>query len=358
MLLLLPLLGASALPNVFTQEKGGLRLGWNLWAPSSSADPTHIEIELTLNGSSYIGLGFGSGMIGGTDMIIGYVAANGTVHVGDYWSTDHTTPQQDLRLGGTDDVHALSGSITWSKDAAGRSVPTTTLRLKRKLITGDRFDAVINASGPIPIVYAWAQGTPGDLRFHGDNHNHVMVDLGVPSGVPRTQFGCEEQGGGARLLLRQAKQGTLVTVQSEVAAGAPAVAPGWPYGSVADFADEVPSSGRPLLLLSHLERNMINLQANPRASLAVHTPEANCTDTMTCPRATLFGTLQLVPKDELQAARAAYLARHPGAKAWIGFSDFGLYRLRVRDVYWVGGALAQHNGLEKPRATASPCPHP
>jgi hypothetical protein len=162
-----------------------------------------------------------------------------------------TTPQQDLRLGGTDDVHALSGSITWSKDAAGRSVPTTTLRFKRKLITGDRFDAVINASGPISIVYAWAQGTPGDLRFHGDNHNHVMVDLGVPSGVPRTQFGCEEQGGGARLLLRQAKQGTLVTVQSEVAAGAPAVAPGWPYGSVADFADEVPSSGRPLLLLSH-----------------------------------------------------------------------------------------------------------
>ena len=85
-----------------------------------------------------------------------------------------TTPQQDLRLGGTDDVHALSGSITWSKDAAGRSVPTTTLRFKRKLITGDRFDAVINASGPISIVYAWAQGTPGDLRFHGDNHNHVM----------------------------------------------------------------------------------------------------------------------------------------------------------------------------------------
>ena len=41
----------------------------------------------------------------------------------------------------------------------------------------------------------------------------------------------------------------------------------YPYGSVADIADEEPSTGRPLILLSDLERNVINMKENPRVSI-------------------------------------------------------------------------------------------
>ena len=89
---------------------------------------------------------------------------------------------------------------------------------------------------------------------------------------------------------------------------------------------------------------MINLQSDPRCSLAVHTPItlANYTDADAEPRTTLFGHLQPVPPAELAAAKAAYLARHPMAKGWIGFSDFTLYRMQVLDVYWVGGFGNDH----------------
>ena len=36
---------------------------------------------------------------------------------------------------------------------------------------------------------------------------------------------------------------------------------------MADVVDENPSTGRPLILLSDLERNVINLQDNPKMSL-------------------------------------------------------------------------------------------
>jgi putative heme iron utilization protein len=37
------------------------------------------------------------------------------------------------------------------------------------------------------------------------------------------------------------------------------------------------------------------------------------------------------------AGREAYLARHPSARSWADFPDFGLWRLEVRDVYFVAG---------------------
>jgi putative heme iron utilization protein len=123
------------------------------------------------------------------------------------------------------------------------------------------------------------------------------------------------------------------------------------YGSVADFADEVPSTGRPLLLLSTLERNIVNLAKDPRASLAIRTPDVNCSDMMTCPRVTLFGTLSQVPAKELPAAKSAYLDKHPSARGWIDFPDFSMYRMDVLDLYYVGGFGDEHYiGYIGPRA--------
>ena len=329
---------ATSLPHVFQHEKGGFTLAWAIHGGD-------IEMELTLNASAYVALGFGGGMSsfnGGTDMIIGYVDANGTAHAGDYWSTGHTKPQQDTQLGGSNDVTVLGGGLIWSTGADGGLVPRMTVRFRRKLSTGDKFDAIINTSASVPIIYAWADGTPGDLHFHGDNHNHLQVDLLRADGVPLTRFGCEEVGGGARELLSRTQHGTLITLQSEEAAGSRLVSPGWPYGSVADYADELPASGRPLLLLSTLERNVVNFQSDSRVSLAIRTPDANCTDMMTCPRTTLFGTLSKVPPAQLPAAKSAYLAKHPTAKAWIDFPDMSLYRMNVLDLYWVGGFGNEH----------------
>ena len=322
---------APPLTHSFVHEKGGLLLVWSIRADE-------IEMELTLNASGYVAVGFGSGMSsfsGGVDMIVGYATQNGTAHAGDYWSTGHAKPRPDTQIGGRDDVTVLGGSLIWSAD--GTPVPRMSIRFRRKLNTGDKYDAIINASAPVNLVYAWADGSPGDLHFHQDNHNHVQVDLLRADGTPPTRFGCEEVGGGARELISSTAHGTLITLQTEVAAGSRLVTAGWPYGSVADFADEVPSTGRPLLLLSTLERNVVNFQTNNRVSLAIRTPDQNCTDMMTCPRTTLFGTLERVPAAELPAAKKAYLAKHPTASAWIDFPDMSIYRMTVLDLYWVGG---------------------
>jgi hypothetical protein len=49
-----------------------------------------------------------------------------------------------------------------------------------------------------------------------------------------------------------------------------------------------------------------------------------------------------VPTDELSAARAAYLVKHPQAGMWIDFSDFAMYRMEIVDVYYVGGFGNEH----------------
>ena len=325
--------GAPPPLGTFTSEKGGFRLSWSL--VGDAAD--HAEFELSLNGSAYAAIGFGGSMFD-ADIVIGWVGDDGKAHVGDYWSKQHGVPSLDTALGGTNDVTPLGGSRIGSR---------TTVRFRRKLVTGDqRFDRPLSVAGQgaiTNVVYAWTDGTPGALVFHADRHNHVQIDLSAPDGVARNStFGPEEVGGGARQLVAAARQGTLVTIQSEPLAGGRAILAGWPYGSVADYADD--GRGRPLLLLSQLERNIINLGSDPRCSLAIHTPTewANFTDADAEPRTTLFGHLRALTPAEIAPARAIYLARHPLAKGWIDFEDFALWRMEVLDVYWVGGFGNDH----------------
>ena len=224
---------AMQLPNVFSTEKGGFRLAWAI-------DGDVAEFELSLNGSAYVACGFGAGMLN-ADMVIAWVDKGGKANANDYWSSGHAPPALDTALGGTEDVTVLSGSLS-----AGR----TTVRFRRKLVTGDKYDRPLSATGAnaiTDVVYAWADGEPGAVQYHGDNHNHIQIDLSQPDGVARNStFGREEAGGGARRLVTAARQATLVTLQTERSAGAFGFS-GWPYGSVADYADD--GTGRPLLLL-------------------------------------------------------------------------------------------------------------
>jgi len=186
------------------------------------------------------------------------------------------------------------------------------------------------------VIFAWLDGTSGEIAYHGDNHNHVQIDFSQPDGIPVSLFGDEESGLAARQLVNAGGNGVLITFQSEQA-GAVGVM-NYPYGSVADFADTNPSTGAPLLLLSDLERNVINFQTTPQCSLAITAQfNASESDAMMTSRTTLLGTLTLVDPNDLPAARAAYLAAHPLASLWIDFPDFNLYFFNISDVYWVGG---------------------
>jgi hypothetical protein len=343
--------------GTFTSEKGGLRMAWNITLqqgetarPARNFDRARgtnvgtrgttmkLELEFTLDSQAYIALGFGLGMLN-SDMIIGWVGTDGLAHARDAWSRGHEAPVDDVALGGSDDVHVVGGSVIGT---------ATTLRVTRLLDTNDTYDAVIPASGPVSIIYAWGRdGTArGNVSFHGDNHNMAQIDFSRADGVPLTPVGEEEEGVGARHLVAQTTVGTLSTIQTETAGGVNSG--GFPFGSVASFADEVPSTGQPLILLSTLERNVINLEAEARCSLSVHAlPAQNCTpsaayEPMATARTTLLGYLVPVGSAALPAARKAYLAQHPQASEWIGFDDFTLYRMNVTDVYWVGGFGGQH----------------
>ncbi len=107
--------------------------------------------------------------------------------------------------------------------------------------------------------------------------------------------------------------------------------PGFPFGSLMPYA--LDSAGRPLFLISSMAMHTQNLKADPRASLFVsQTPEDG--DALGAARATLVGEAVPIPAEE---AREAYLAKHPGSRYWVEFSDFSFFRLEPKDIYYVGG---------------------
>lgn len=106
--------------------------------------------------------------------------------------------------------------------------------------------------------------------------------------------------------------------------------PGYPFASLALYA--LDGAGRPLFLLSGLAVHARNLAADPRASLMVSEG-----DSQASARVTVVGKAAKLSGSESEAARAAYLARHPAAKAWASFGDFAMWRLEPEDSYVVAG---------------------
>jgi hypothetical protein len=307
-------IGSCETKGTYVNEKGGFAMSWCF--PSEE----DIQITFQLAGTAFVGIGFGGSMYE-ADIVSGWVDAAGAPTIKDYYSTEEGAPKEDTSLGGTDDVVAISGTRGGAKGANGTaSSEFTELTFQRKLSTGDEFDTVISLTEPNDMIYAWGSADSQGLIYHGDNHNHVYIDFGKEDGIPDSVFGREESGELSREIVMSSFYGTLSTIQSE-GAGNPGIV-NYPYGSVADIADEEPSSGRPLLLLSDLERNVENMKTNPLVSLHLITlPEtiAQFThpehyDIMTKPRTTLMGQLEKVPEDELEAAKATYLKKHPSSQ--------------------------------------------
>ena len=109
--------------------------------------------------------------------------------------------------------------------------------------------------------------------------------------------------------------------------------PGWPFGSVMPYS--LTADGSPVFLISGMAIHTQNVLADPRASLLVMQSGGE-SDPLGLARATLLGTVSRVENvsDEM---RDAYLRRHPNARHWISYSDFGFFRLEVTHLYFVGG---------------------
>jgi putative heme iron utilization protein len=135
-----------------------------------------------------------------------------------------------------------------------------------------------------------------------------------------------EEARAAHALCAGERQGALATL-----ARVPA---GYPYGSLVLYA--LDPLGRPLLLLSRLAEHTANLAQDPRASLLV-VESGGGADPLAGARATLLGRGAPVPEPDLAAARARYLARHPGAALYLQLPDFAFFRLEVEGVRYVGG---------------------
>lgn len=106
---------------------------------------------------------------------------------------------------------------------------------------------------------------------------------------------------------------------------------GYPYASFITFAL---LEGDPIFLISRLAEHTRNLSADPRASLLVH--ESGNADPLANARATLLGRCTKLPRGD-GAARAAFLAVHPGSAYYVDFEDFDFYRLSLEAVRYIGG---------------------
>lgn len=131
-------------------------------------------------------------------------------------------------------------------------------------------------------------------------------------------------GGEARRLLRQERSGTLSTL----------LADGSPYGSLVNYATD--QRGRPLLLLSTLAWHTRNLERDGRASLLV-AGQGSHADALEGARVTVIGRCARLDVAEIEDARRRYLARHPNASFYAGFTDFGWWRLEIEQAHAVAG---------------------
>jgi putative heme iron utilization protein len=135
----------------------------------------------------------------------------------------------------------------------------------------------------------------------------------------------------ARLMLRTRRWGALATVLASDG--------GRPFCSLVTLACDC--DGSPILLLSTLSDHTRNLDTNPLASLLLEDAGRRA-NPQTGPRLTLLGRITSDPDPRL---RRRFLARHPGASMYAGFTDFRIFRMQIEGGHWVGG-FAQARRLE------------
>jgi len=108
-------------------------------------------------------------------------------------------------------------------------------------------------------------------------------------------------------------------------------ADGHPYGSLVLMA--CGQDAAPVLLLSALAEHSRNLDADGRLSLLID-GTAGHEDPLSGARLTVLGRAE---RTDDPAARARFLARHPAAERYAGFTDFAVWRVVPERAHLVAG---------------------
>jgi len=124
----------------------------------------------------------------------------------------------------------------------------------------------------------------------------------------------------ARRLLRTALKGSLATLERDG---------GHPYASLILLATEPDAT--PIFLISKLALHTRNLEQDARASLLLDGTDG---PDLRGERLTLSGEAYAT---DSASARRRFLARHPAAQGFAGFTDFAVYALKVRRAHYIGG---------------------
>ncbi|WP_232630567.1 HugZ family pyridoxamine 5'-phosphate oxidase [Methylobacterium sp. Leaf118] len=115
----------------------------------------------------------------------------------------------------------------------------------------------------------------------------------------------------ARQLLRGVRSGALATLDA---------ADGTPFASLVTIATD--HDGTPVMLLSRLSAHTRNLDRDPRCSLLFSVGGKG--DPLAHPRLTVTGH---AARSDTPRLRERFLARHPKAKLYADFPDFGFFAL-------------------------------
>lgn len=135
----------------------------------------------------------------------------------------------------------------------------------------------------------------------------------------------------ARRLLRRARSGALATAHPTAHETAGGGKDAWPYASLVTVACDCDAA--PLFLFSQLADHTRNLQTDDRASLLIEEASRRA-NPQTGPRVTVLGR---IAKSEEERHRRRFLARHPSAMLYAGFTDFAIYRMNIERAHYVGG---------------------
>ncbi len=127
-----------------------------------------------------------------------------------------------------------------------------------------------------------------------------------------------------RSLLRRSRQGALATLVAKT---------GSPYCSLVAVASH--PDGSPLLLISRLALHTQNILADDRVSLMLD--ERAPGDPLQGARIMLSGRAVAATDEDKPLLRRRYLAAHPSAEMFVGFADFGFYRLALETIHLVAG---------------------
>lgn len=176
-------------------------------------------------------------------------------------------------------------------------------------------------------------------RDHGDPGDAPSVP--PPSGEvanPARPSAAEE----ARTVAASTNAGTLATLTSS----------GDPWASFVTFGL---LGGAPVLCVSNLAEHGRNLTVDPRASIAIVSPDIP-SDPLAGARVTLAGVAERPVGAESAAARQAHLEAVAAAKYYIDYSDFSVWVLRVHRVRWVGGYGRMDSATGDEYAAAEPDP--